>query len=203
MNGVYVPARDNLLYLLDPAEGGRRWRARFSGPLREPPVVTEEVVFQYCAQDGVAAINTGTVGVDERIRWTIPHARKALTVVETSAFLLSNAQSILVANLEDGQITRTIEAPGFTLPLSSPNMPAVFVASADGRIFCAKQEGSPPLLASDVVKAMTRPEPVAETDAGEDAAATDAEDEDDALASKRAGSALGGKSKVSKEYDGE
>ena len=203
-NGVYVAAGDNLLYLLDPAEGGRRWRARFSGPLREAPVVTEETAFQYCAPDGVAAINTGTVGVEQRIRWTIPNARKALTVVERSAYLLSNEQTILVADLDDGRTTHTVAAPGFTLPLSSPNVPAVFVASADGRIFCAKPEGSPPLLASDVVKAMSRPEPEAETGAdGEAAAAGEVKGEEDALASKRAGSGLGGKSKVSKEYEGD
>ena len=61
-NGVYVASRDHSLYLLDPAFGGLRWRARFSGPLYEPPVVTADTAFQFCAEDGLAAINTGTVG---------------------------------------------------------------------------------------------------------------------------------------------
>ena len=166
--------------------------------------MTEQTAFQYCAADGVAAINTGTVGVDERIRWTIPYARKALTVVEKNVYLLSSAQSVLVADLDKGTIKHTVPAPGFTLPISGTQLAALYIAAPDGRIFCAKEEGSPPLLASDVKKAMTRPEPEAEsTGAEETATATAGASEQDPLASQRPGSAMGGKSKVSKEYTGD
>lgn len=203
-NGVYVAGRDQVLRLLDQAKGGRRWRARFSGPLYEPPVLTKETAFQYCAQDGVAAVNTGTVGVEQRVRWTIPTARKLLTIDGELAYLFSVEESILVADLDDGDIKFTIPTPGFTLPLPSPGLPALYFASTDGRVFCAKKLGAPPLLAADVRKAVERPaaDTTPESDAGAEAA-EDAAADDDPLATKRSGPPLGGKSKVSKEYTGE
>ncbi|MFQ5807263.1 MAG: PQQ-binding-like beta-propeller repeat protein, partial [Phycisphaerae bacterium] len=157
-NGVYVASRDHSLYLLDPALGGLRWRTRFSGPLYEPPVVTPEVVFQYCPDDGVAAINTGTVGVEKRVRWILPRGRKLLTVDERVAYVLSRDETILIARLDDGQILHMIPAPGFTMPMSSPGDPALYVASKDGRIFCARKRGAPLVRADDVRAAMQSPQ---------------------------------------------
>ncbi len=201
-NGVYVATRDNSLYSLAPQDGSRRWRTRFSGPLYEPPVVTPEVVFQYCPDDGVVAINTGTVGVEERVRWILPRGRELLTVDERLAYVLSRDESILIARLEDGKILHTIPAPGFTLPMPSPADPALYVASRDGRIFCARKRGVPPVTAQDVRKAMQRP---GETEQQPAAAAgeTAPPAEEDHLKSKRPGPPIGGKSKVSKEYTGE
>ena len=53
--GVYVASRDLSLYFFDLRFGRIRWRARFSGPLYEPPVLTAGVAYQYCPDDGVVA----------------------------------------------------------------------------------------------------------------------------------------------------
>jgi outer membrane protein assembly factor BamB len=203
-NGVYVATRDNALYSLAPQDGGRRWRTRFSGPLYEPPVVTPEVVFQYCPEDGVAAINAGTVGVEKRVRWVLPRGRQLLTLDEHLAYVLSRDESILIAKLDDGKIVHTVPAPGFTMPMPSPSDRALYIASKDGRLFCARQRGAPPLQAEDVRAAMQRPgEPEGqETGAGGETAEAPAVEEDH-LKSTRPGPPIGGKSKVSKEYAGE
>lgn len=203
-NNVYVATRQHSLYSLSPGTGGLRWRTRFSGPLYEPPVIAKELAFQYCPDDGVAAINTGTVGVEKRVRWILPRARKLLTADQRLAYLLSRDESILVAGLDDGAILHTVPAPGFSMPMASPSDPALYIASKDGRIFCARKRGAPLVRAADVRAAMEQPK------GPEDQAAEAAEEEaegpkppEDLLKSKQPGPPIGGKSKVSKEYSGD
>jgi outer membrane protein assembly factor BamB len=202
--GVYVASRDHSLYALSPQDGGLLWRTRFSGPLEESPVLTPDAVFQYCPDDGLAALNTGTVGVEKRVRWTLRQGRKLLSTDQKWAYVLSRDESILIADLNDGEILHTIPAAGFTMPMPSPGVAALYLASKDGRIFCARKRGVPIVLAEDVRRALQRPEStgnVAQTAPKEEA--TEAPVEEDALKSKRPGPPIGGKSKVSKEYTGD
>jgi len=202
-NGVYVACRDHSLYLLDPAFGGLRWRTRFSGPLYEPPVITPQVVFQYSPKDGLAAINTATVDVETRVRWTLPRGRKLLTLDEKRAYILSCDETILIAGLDDGRLLHTVPAPGFTMPMPSPGVMALYVAAKNGRLFCARKRGVPIVLAEDVRRASLgpkSPEEQAETPAE---AGAPKPAEEDHLRSKRPGPPIGAKSKVSREYVGE
>ncbi|MBU0639528.1 MAG: PQQ-binding-like beta-propeller repeat protein [Planctomycetes bacterium] len=202
-NGIYVASRDHSLYALSPQDGGVLWRTRFSGPLYEPPVLTPEVVFQYCPDDGLAAVNAGTVGVEERVRWTLPRGRKLLTTDEKWAYLLARDESILVAKLDDGNIVHDIPAAGFTMPMPSPGVAALYLASKDGRIFCARKRGVPIVLAEEVRRASLGPAGAGEESEATAEAAGAKAAEEDPLKSKRPGPPIGGKSKVSKEYTGD
>ena len=200
-NGVYVASNDYSLYLLDPKYGGLRWRTRFSGPLTESPVTTPKIAYQFCRQDGLVALNTETVGVKERVRWALPAGRTLLTVDGENAYVLTQDQRILEVNTETGRIIHETPAPGFDLFIPVTNTVAVLLGSRDGRLFCARKQGVPIVLAEDVKNALRNPEatteaePTAET---ETAAANPAEDP---LTTKRPGPPLGGKSKVTKEYE--
>ena len=202
--GVYVASRDHSLYAISPQDGGLLWRTRFSGPLYEPPSLTPEVVYQYCLEDGLAAINAGTVGVEERVRWTLPLGRKLLTADEQAAYVLSRDENILVAKLDDGELLHSIPVPGFTMGMPSPGVAALYLASEDGRIFCARKRGVPVVLAEEVRRASLGPQVAGDQDqdAGE-AAGSEAVVGEDLLESKRPGPPIGGKSKVSKEYTGD
>ncbi len=200
-NGVYVAGRDDALYLFDPDVGGLRWMARFSSPLTEPPVVTDKVVFQYSPTDGVVALNTGVVDVNERVRWKVPDARQMLTTIEDErAVLLSRDERLLAVGLDDGQLVATVPAPGFTLPLPSPKGSAVFVASADGRLFCARPLGTPPLTVARMRAALQPPRKAGQQAAVAKKSAAEPNEGEDILRSKRPGPPIGGKSKVSKKY---
>jgi outer membrane protein assembly factor BamB len=203
-NGVYVACRDHSLYLLDPAFGGLRWRTRFSGPLYEPPVITPQVAFQYSPKDGVAALNTSTIDVEKRVRWTLPRGRELLTLDEKHAYLLSRDESILIASLDDGKLLHTVPAPGFTMPMPSPGDMALYLAAKDGRLFCARKRGVPIVLAEEVREASLGPEtPEAPPETTAEAGAPKPAEEEDYLKTKRPGPPIGGKSKVSKEYTGD
>lgn len=203
-DGVYAASRDHSLYMFDPTLGGLRWRTRFSGPLYEPPIIVAGIAFQYCPDEGLAAINTGTVAVEERVRWILPRGRKLLTADERRAYVLSRDEDFLVVRLDDGKILHTIAAPGLVMPMSSPDDLALYIASRDGRVFCARKRGVP------IVKAEQLPEVLRQTGGAEEAAVAPAEEpeekpaaEGDYLRSRRTGPPVGAKSKVSKQYAGE
>ena len=201
-NGIYVATLEHSLFLLDPAFGGLRWRVQLSGALAEPPVLTKDVVFQYSPAEGVVAVNTGPQSeVTNRIRWTLANGRSLLTADETKAYLLSNDEQLLVANLTDGKVQKTIPATGFTIPIPSPADKGLFVADATGRVFCARKAGSPVITAADVQEALRRPN-LEEEKTEEAADVAGAETVEDPLDSDRPGPAVGGKSKVSREYGG-
>lgn len=201
---LYVACLDNSLFSFSPDDGSRRWRARFPGPLSEPPALAGDVAVQYCAGDGLTAVNTGTVDVEERVRWILPRGRGLLAAEERLAYVFSRDEEILVARLDDGEILHTIPAPGFTVFVHSPGDLALYVASKDGRVFCARKQGVPPVQAAEVRRALQQPTgPEDQTVEGAGTPTAGQTTEGDQRQSKRPGPPIGGKSKVSKQYTGD
>jgi outer membrane protein assembly factor BamB len=201
-NGLYVASQDQSLYLFDFRYGRTRWRARFSGPLYEPPVLTPELAFQFCADDGLAAVNTAWVGVEKRVRWMLPRGRQLLTVDKHLAYVLSRDESILVVRLDDGQVVHEIPAAGFTMAMPAPAGATLWMAGVDGRVFCARPRGVPFARQEDLRRALMPPG--TQTGAMEAAAEAGKPAEEQAvdyLRGRQAGRPVGGKSKVSKRFE--
>jgi outer membrane protein assembly factor BamB len=200
--GIYVPCRDQSLYLLDPLFGEVRWRARFSGPLYEPPVVTADTAYQFCPDDGLVSVNTAVVGAVERLRWKLPRGRVLLAADARYAYVLSQDQSVLVVGHDDGTVAYTLSAPGMTLAAPSPAHAALYVASTDGRVFSARPRGTPLVTSGALRDAVSPPETAAEAaEKLQPASQPSAKaDQTDSLSTSRKGRPIGGKSKVSKGY---
>lgn len=207
-NGIYAACRDQSLYLLEAARGDARWRARFSGPLTEPPVPTKEIAYQFCEDDGLCAVSTAATVEDERILWKLPNGRTLLTADKRHAYVLSRDAEILVVNIEDGQVLHTIPAPGFTFAMPRPQDLTIHLASSDGRLVCVRAAGAPPLDPEKVRAALRleRPKPSASQPTSQPAAAPPVAPrpagEAAGLGTKAADKPVGGKSKVSKSYGG-
>ncbi len=200
--GVYVACRDRSLYLLDPAFGEVRWRARFSGPLQESPVVTSDSAYQFCPDDGLVSVNTAVVGAVERLRWKLPRGRTLLTADAQHAYVLSQDQSVLVVGHDDGATAYTIPATGMTLAAPCPAQVSLYLASPDGRVFCARPLGTPLVTRGQLRDAVSPPETAAEAAEKVQPATQPAAkaSETDALSSARKGRPIGGKSKISKGF---
>lgn len=200
-NGVYVASLDYSLYLLDPAFGGLRWRTRFSGPLTEPPVLTPKVAYQYSSQDGLVAVNAETVGVQQRVRWTVPNGRSVLTVDGNSVYIFTVDRQIIEVDVETGRIAASIPAPGFEYVMPTTRTVALLLASKDGRLFCARKQGVPIVLADEVRRALKGPETAAADTRPAAESTADTAKPGDVLTTRRPGPPLGGKSKVTKEFE--
>lgn len=201
-NGVYAASRDNSLYLFDFLFGEVRWRARLSGPLDEPPVLTKDLALQYCAADGIAAIEIAIEKDDKRVRWKHANGRTALTTDARNAFIASNGALLDVVSLTDGTFLRSIPTDGFEIGIPSPKNAAIILASPDGRIFCARPKGTP-LPTADQVKEAFLPGSTATAAAPTATSKPTAETEEESpLDSSALGPAAGGKSKVSRQFGG-
>ncbi len=200
--GVFVASHDFSLYLLDPAFGSVRWRTRLSGPLYEAPVVTAQDAYQYSPADGVVAIDAATIGrTVERIRWKLPNGRKALTTHGGRVFILTQMDTIAAVNSEDGTVAGTIPAGGLSLPIPAPGTDTIYLAAPDGRVFCARPRGVPPLQREDVLAALRPPGEAAKDEAAlGQLPAPPAATAEDWLATHRPGAPTGGRSKISREY---
>jgi len=200
-NGVYIASEDQSLYLIDRATGGLRWRARLTGPLIEPPALTAEVAYQHTVEDGLVAVNTAGFTEDDRIRWRIPFGRSLLTVDDRHAYVLTSDQRVVVAKLETGQTVREIPVRGFSMAMPAPADGAVYLAAPDGRVFCARLRGAKHVTAEQI-RAALRPaaEEATEESREKTEAAKAAPSSADILRSSTL--PLGGKSKVTKEFQG-
>ena len=153
-NGLYVASLDRSLYLLDPDTGGRRWRARFESPLREPPVVYPDVAYQYSFHDGLVAVNPGLILSDERFFWKLPEGRRLLTRDAHFCYIQSRDGRVLVVRRDTGQIERSIDTPGLSLGIPVTREVVLYLAAPDGRLFCARPVGTPPLSREQILAAL-------------------------------------------------
>lgn len=200
-NGLYVASRNRSLYLLDSELGGTRWRARFNGALHEPPVLTRELAYQFCPEEGLVAVETAVVGIEERVRWRLPAGRSLLTTHEDVAYVLSRDEQLLAVRIEDGKVLTAASTPGMTHVIPSPARPMLYLASRDGRVFCARLEDVPLVTAQAVVSAMSDGAGEAEEDEqpATETAVTP-EPPPARLDTERVGPPIGGKSRVSREF---
>ncbi len=116
--------------------------------------------------------------------------------------MLSRDESILVAKLDDGRVMHEIPAPGFTMPMPAPAGTTLWMAGADGRVFCARPRGVPFVRRDDLRRAlmpMGRQAEAAEA-AAEPGKPTE-EQAEDYLRGRQIGRPVGGKSKVSKQFE--
>lgn len=200
-NGVYVASLDRSLYLLDPGTGGQRWRARFESPLREPPVVYPDTAYQFSFHEGLVALQTGLVSSDERIRWKLAAGRQVLTRDERYVYALSRDARLLVVERDSGTVRSAIDTGGLGIGIPVTDQTTIYLAGSDGRIFCAKPLGTPPLSREAVLAALRA--------AARKKQAAAAVPESPVTTSKRPPleppvktPPVGGKSKVTREFSG-
>lgn len=201
--GVYIACRDQSLYLFDLGFGQIFWRARFAGPLFEAPYVAGDLAYQYCPVEGLAAVETATTAdIEERIRWRVPQGRRALTTDEKNVYVLSIGGELLAVRSRDGQVLHSVPTGGLAIGVPAKDA-TVFLASADGRVFCARPNGAPPLKPADVLNALrpsgapTSDVPITTRQPTTRPSAT----LEDWLKSRRTGPPTGGKSKVSRGFE--
>jgi outer membrane protein assembly factor BamB len=201
--GIYVASLDHALYLFDPLFLQLRWRTRFSGPLHEPPVLLGDTAYQYSPHDGLAAVNTDALEIEQRFRWILPQGRRALAIDPEYVFVLSRDEMVLVVRRDDGTVVHTVPAGGFVLADAATESTVLYLASRDGRVFCARPLGTPVVPADEVRYALTPPEaaPAAAPADSTVAIVPPAGEQLPPLQTAQPGPPVGGRSKVSQGFD--
>jgi outer membrane protein assembly factor BamB len=202
-DAVYVPSLSQSLFKLERRTGRVSWRHPLSGALRELPIVTDSQVFQYNSTDGLVVLDPSAMRESERIQWTLKSGRQLCTLDESHAYVMTRDGRIVVLRLESGEQVAEFESK-LVAPraLTVIDRMALYLYDEQGRIFCAKPTGEKPPTQKDVRLSLLPPRKQAEP--AEEApvvAATSSEaDADDQPRVQLSGTALGGTSKVSREW---
>ncbi len=202
--GVYAASRDRSLYQLELGTGVARWRARTSASLYEPPYVATGRVYQYNEVDGLIALDTAVLGVEERTKWTLTAGRRVLSQVGDELLVQARDQRLLRVDAESGEIQAAAGIPGFTLGVSVTGDAVAYVASPDGRVLCVRPTDVPFAKADEVRHAFysDKPKTVAAVTDEKPVVAPKTPSVSDVLTSKLGRAPIGGKSKVSREFGG-
>lgn len=208
-DGVFVASQDRSLYLFEPLYGGQRWRCRLGSPLYESPLVVGGRAFQPSAFEGIAAIEVGGFIPERSPLWTLKNGRLPLAADERFFYALGRSDELLIADIESGDVRFRVQTNGLTIGVPAPDEVSLYLASADGRLFCARPLSAAVVTAQDVERALYPeatnapegpPAPMAGPTPEAAAAANAATGPRDDLVTRQPGPPIGGKSKVTREF---
>ncbi len=178
-SGVYVASLDRSLYRLDTTSGALLWRHRFPQPLRDPPIVSQRTVYQYCRGAGLYAIDVDT----HELLWTQPSATAFVSRRAERTCVWLEDDRIAVLDSTSGKVRSVIPILARSLVAANPQSLAFYVVTQDGEMACFTADDVRHLRADDILKGLTPPgtttSPEADTDAAEqveDAADVDLDD---------------------------
>ncbi len=137
--GIYVASTDRSLYKLDRNTGTPLWRSRFPGALRESPVARGDTVFQYCADNGLTAIDAAT-GEE---RWNNAEAVNVASHTEGGDVLFTRDHRIEIVDPKTGDVGASISAPGVQFTIPNNGGDAVYLFGSDGRVLCLRLDDVP------------------------------------------------------------
>ena len=136
--GCFVPCQDNRLYAFDAMAGSPLWDPYVCvGPLSQGTQVGEDSIFQYADRDGMYAINVA----NGRKRWHTPSNSpcKVVAVIGGMVYLVhGQAAQLQIVDELLGKAKHAIDLRGSVMFARNATMPAVYLATADGRIFCIR-----------------------------------------------------------------
>ncbi len=136
--GCFVPSQDNRLYAFDAMSGTTLWDPFVcAGPLSQGVQAGEDTLFQYADRDGLYAINVA----NGRKRWHLPSASPShvVGVIGGMAYVRdTSADELRVVDGLLGTITHTIHVARPLMFARNALVPAVYLATPDGRIFCIR-----------------------------------------------------------------
>lgn len=149
--GCFVPCEDNRLYAFDRTTGKALWPPLVcQGPLRQPPQVGENTIFQYALRDRLYAVDVAT-GVQ---RWTMPAGRLVVGIVRdegSHVYVLDATGDLRVVEEISGQERSSAPITGYAVYLPNVTAPAIYAASRTGRVVCIR-----PLAAGSLTAEMLR-----------------------------------------------
>jgi len=165
--GLYVASMDTKLYCLTRSNGKVKWQYFAGRPLRDPPVVTKEMIYQFAPGTGVAAIDKAQAITSQsptynrEPRWVAADAVQFLSDDDRYAYVRSNDNHIVAIDKKTGQPAFTSERNDLTaFATSTKGDGMTYCASSAGEIIAVKPVLQPGLV-GEVVMVPIAPQAVA------------------------------------------
>lgn len=133
--GVYVAAGDSKLYALDRITGRIRWQYYAAQPLRTPPLVTNDMVYQYVPGRGVVALDKMGGSFNREPQWVVEAGAQPLAQGARHVYVRDTANGVLAVDRGTGRVAfRTTRTDLRHFAGGNPEGDQVYAATADGRV---------------------------------------------------------------------
>lgn len=103
-SGVYVASADSRLYALDRLTGKLKWQFFAGRPLRTPPLLTDDTVYQYVPGRGVVALEKLGGAYNREPKWVAESAVRPLAQDGQRAYLQSGDDNVLAVDRKTGKV---------------------------------------------------------------------------------------------------
>ena len=143
-SGLYVASTDTKLYCLLPNNGRVKWQYFAGAPLREGPVLTKDLVYQYVPGTGIAALNKNEPITSQQPnynrdpRWVAGDAVQFLAEDDQYAYLKSGSNSILAVDKQSGQTRFKSQRDDLAACGTNTRDGTIYAATSDGRVMAVK-----------------------------------------------------------------
>ena len=133
--GCFVGSQDSRLYAYGPANGVSLWEPLVcKGPIMDPVQADQTTLFQYARGDQFYAVDLAS----GRVRWANREARQVLAVMDGNVYALDLAGNLLILDEMLGKVMHSLPLTGLHLFAANTKTPAIFAATAAGRLFCIR-----------------------------------------------------------------
>jgi outer membrane protein assembly factor BamB len=132
--GLYVASMDSKLYCLDRQTGRIKWTYFAGSPLREPPVVLPDRVYQYVPGRGIVSIDKTEGKPMREVVWAAPGARRFLSADDANVYVLASDNSIVALDKATGEPKFRSRRRDLTITTPNTKDATIFAATKRGEV---------------------------------------------------------------------
>ncbi len=125
-------SKDTNVYSLDLFSGELEWKYKAGAVLKEGPVVTARVVYQYVEERGLAAIDK----ISGTFKWQVADGVELLAESRGRAYVISKECKLIVMDNSQAELLYSVNLTGVSKYSANVNDSKMYVADARGRIAC-------------------------------------------------------------------
>jgi hypothetical protein len=143
--GVYIASTDTKLYCLTRTGGKVKWQFFANVPLREPPVLSKDLVFELVPGTGMVAIDKTELATSKNPtynrapRWIAPNAAQFVSEDDTYVYLRSFDNDVMALDKKTGEqkfSSRRTDLAVFGVNTKGDGI--IYVATSEGRVMAVK-----------------------------------------------------------------
>jgi len=132
--GLYVASMDSKLYCLDRQTGKIKWTYFAGRPLREPPVVLPDRVYQYVPGRGLVSIDKTEGKAMREVVWSAPGARRFLSADDANVYVLASDNAIVALDKNTGEPKFRSKRRDLTITTPNTRDATIYAATKHGEV---------------------------------------------------------------------
>ena len=136
--GLYVASMDSKLYCLDRQTGRIKWTYFAGRPLREPPVVLPDRVYQYVPGRGLVSIDKTEGKAMREVVWAAPGARRFLSADDANVYVLASDNAIVALDKATGEPKFRSKRRDLTITTPNTKDATIYAATKRGEVLAIR-----------------------------------------------------------------